>query len=544
MGITAVKAYAAASPNTLVKTLTKAFGRAWLHQLNDVGSGTISIHPTDAELVATPSVLHYGNIFRFELDGTERFAFILENRSIPPAPQDEETGRIWTLSGRGVLALLDDAIVYPEGTVVGSTARQRRFDWTAIVYDDSSWVAATQIQKQSAASGAPEPQWVTLPGNWPDGDAYWIWSREGVAGYPHMPIGTSYFRKTFTLDTAMDVAVFATCDNRFTFWLDGTQILEGDDWRTTYRFDLPLTAGTHQIAVTGTNDPLSNPQPTSTDPAGLLVAIIEVDENGNLTGTPLVRSDSSFLTLDYPSVVPGMSVGEIWRILIDEAQARGGLAGVTKGFLDATDARSVAWTAGEAIGGVFTVNVALDIGTSYLDVMRTFVEQWIDVEMTPDLELRLYNKNTLGTDRTGTVTLEVGTDFEELGPLNGQFHLTNSILARDTTGLLTEREDAGSLGTYKRRETYLELALAPTESRAQAMSSEVLIEFAQPTIQGNARVIASSGPYASWQPGDTITIPDPTNTAVATSILAISVEEDETGRAVFTIEVAQDDATP
>jgi hypothetical protein len=531
-----LKIYDGTAPATLLAEVTTANNRRWLHQLNDSGVGQFNLHANDAALTANPDLLAYGNIARFAEDATDRFAFLIEDRDIAPAGPGEEIDRDWAVSGRGVLALLEDAVVYPETALVANTSRQRRFDFTAIAYDDTTWVAATEIQRQDA--GTPFTRYNGYPGGWPDGAAYWIWSQAlsppGPTG-TH-PAGTSYFRKQFTLASASDIAIFASGDNGFRLWLDGEIILEGTEdlyvWQRTYRINLVLQAGTHQLVAEGTNKPKADGY---SGPGGVLVSVMEIDVTAAPTGVVFARTNNTWKALDYPADVPGMGLGTILRILVEEAQVRGALTGITLGFADLTDSKGAAWSQDP--------DIALDIGTSLLDVVETFVEQFIDIEMTPALELRAYNKGTLGDDLTGSVTLEIGTHFEDLRS-DGQGHLTNSVLARDNTGLLTVKEDAASLAARKRREVYVELATAPTEPRAQLISDEILVEFAAPSIQVTGKVVKDSGVYTTWGPGDMVTAPDSRGDPTATNIVSIAVEEDEAGNPIYSIEAMQTDAAP
>lgn len=520
------RVYQASSPSTLIAGLPHSRDRRWLHQLNETGSGELAVHVDDEIFATQPAILGYGNIVRFAIDGTDRFAFILEQRNVDPAPVGEKGARYKRVSGRGVLALLEDAVVYPEASYVGSYARQRAFDYTAIAYDDSAWTAPVQVQRQGARTGVAVTRWIGYPKNWYYfADTFWIWA----AGYPAplgQPVGTNYFRKQFTLASAADVIVAATCDNEFRLWLDGEALLEGDDWQQTYSDTRTLDSGTHQLAVEATNVALSSGAPS---PAGFLCAVRDAETN-----VAYVKSNSTWKCLGYPATVPGMSLGKILDLLLDEAQARNVLSGITWTFTNTLDSEGNTWADNP--------DIVFDIGTNYLDVIRTLVEQYVDVEMTPTLVLNIYNKGALGSNLTGSVDLRVGTHFEEATG-TGEDHLTNVVLARDTTGLLTQETDPSSLANRKRREIYLETALAPSEARAQAISEEVLDEFAQPSFQLSAKVIESSGPYTSWRPGDTILMPNPAGVAQAATVLSLAVEEDEAGHEIFNTEAVMLDAT-
>jgi hypothetical protein len=530
-----VEVFDGTDPTTSLVALSSSFQRGWFDQFNDVGSGTVSLHVTDEDLAANPSILRYGNIFRFSLEGAEVFASLLELRSLALAPPGEDAEAFWTFAGRGVLALLEDATVHTEFPIQGSKARQRAFDFTAIAYDDSTWIAANETHRQDDSAGG----YAGYPLEWPDPLAYWIWSRESLL--VDVPVGSSFFRKDFTLAADSVVAVFATADDDFRLWLDGDLVLENwlgthlPHWQETFRKDLNLSAGTHQIAVQAANS--AGPIP---NPASFIVSIMELDPGmaSALTGTVFARTDATWVCLDYPVTVPGMTVGEILRILVGEAQARGDLLeGITLDFTDTADSNAAAWAE--------QPDITLEIGRNLLDVMRLFVEQFVDVEMTPTLELKVYNKGTLGQDLAGSVSLVIGEHFELL-TATGHGHLTNAIVARDATGALTTREDATSLAERKRREAYIEIATAPTEPRAHSISDEIFVEFAKPWVEISAVVIQDSGVYADWATGDVISIPGlPDGTPADTTILSITVEEDEeTARPKFALIGTQDDASP
>lgn len=521
----AARVYLGTTPATLIAGLPHSRERQWLDQLNETGSGSLAVHVNDDVLTTNPAILQYGNIVRLSIDGTDRFAFIIEQRNVDPAPTGELGERYRRISGRGVLALLEDAIVYPEAGYVDSKARQRAFDYTAIAYDDSAWTAAKLITVTDF-SDRPDPSM------WGDPTARYIWSRDpdGVDG--SHPVGTSYFRKDFNLATGTDVQITAAIDNTMRVFLDGEEIISAEDEAdiplVTYSVFKRLGSGTHQLAISANNIPHADGTITL-NPAMLILSVMNVDGN-----SLIMHTDASWLALDYPTEVPGMSLGEIIRILLEEAQARGALTGITWTFTDTQDSASSAWAE--------EPDIIFDIGTSLLDVMRTLVEQYVDMEMTSALVFKVYNKGTLGTNLTGSVNLQVGVHFEEATGA-GEDHSTNVLLARDATGLLTQQTHAASVAARKRREVYLETATAPTEERAQAISVEVLDEFAQPSFQLSAKVIKTSGPYTTWGPGDTILMPNPAFTAQAATVLSIAVEEDEAGHEVFHTEAVMLDAT-
>lgn len=530
------KVYQGTSPSTLIATLSQRKEPNWFHQFNDTGSGSIMIHALDTDLAAHPTIVNYDNIVRVNIDGTDRFAFLIEKRSLDVAAKAELAGKWWTLEGRGVLALLEDAIVEPEGTIAGSTLRQRTFGFMSAAFDDSAWTAAVQLRRQDTIGGTPS-WYAHKPAGWPDPSAYWIWSRAYNFGtLPYMPAGTCYFRTTFTLAAETFCAIFATCDDDCAVWLDDELIIGGStgtvNWQEPTRYDRTLAAGMHTIAVQATNADRG----ATANPAGFICSVMELDDTSTLTGTVIKRTNNTWKALDYPASVPGMTIGQILGILIDEAQTRGALTGITLGFSDTTDSNSAAWSV--------TPDLALDIGTNYLDVIRTLVEQFIDVEMSPTLVLDCYAKGTLGSNLTATVSLIVGTDLEQLGARGeedgGLTHVANALLLRDQNGILVEREDTTSQASHKRKEAYIELATAPSPEAAEAAGDAILDTNAYPSVQLSGVTVRKA--YTSFNPGDFITVVNMQGVNTDTQVLAFSISEDDAGNPIYAFTASQLDS--
>jgi hypothetical protein len=522
--------YSGSSPGALITALTESKDRTWHHQLNDTGSGAVKIHILDTDLAAHPTLKNYGNIIRCQLDGIDRFAFIIESRDLPPAPVDEHAGQWWTLSGRGVLGILANAIVYPEVPITWTSPRDRTFGYMALAYDDSAWTAAVQLQQQGDLSGYI-PNYHGIPSGWPDPSAWWISSQATTGSDPNIvnPVGTSYFRKSFTMATGGSYAIFATVDNQFRMWLDDELLIDNLSqghlgYINLQRVDKPLAAGNHTIAIEAVNTAF----PTGNNPMGVLVSIIQLDHSGKLTSTVLLHTDNTWLADDYPATPPGMSPGTIMRLLVQEAQARGALTGVTLSFTDSLDSNGHAWTE--------IPDIAFPLGMPLLEIARTLVEGFVDVSMTPTLVLNLYKKYQLGSDLSGSVTLAVGTDFEELS-VNGNTHLCNVVLARDQFGELIEQTDAASLASQIRKETYIEYSTAPSASAARTLALKLFKDVSLPTGQVRAKVVQSSGPYTTWNPGDSITVPGLTGN-VEMTVMAITVSEDDAGHPIIEVEGA------
>ncbi|MGA0871683.1 MAG: family 16 glycoside hydrolase [Phycisphaerales bacterium] len=111
-------------------------------------------------------------------------------------------------------------------------------------------------------------------------DVAWIWGRN-----PATDGDRFFFRTSFSLDEPATLAnLVATCDNRYTLWLDGQQLLSGKAWdRPQLKADsIALAPGRHEILVRAENEG---------GPAGLLVRGTLRFEDGR---EQLLRTDETW----------------------------------------------------------------------------------------------------------------------------------------------------------------------------------------------------------------------------------------------------------
>ncbi|PHN06643.1 DUF1549 domain-containing protein [Flavilitoribacter nigricans] len=106
-----------------------------------------------------------------------------------------------------------------------------------------------------------------------DSDADWIWHEEIELDRRVLPKpGKRYFRKNFSMDRGQPLQraeLLITADHAFTFYLNGTQITTGEDWRVVQRLEIPADRfeTENTIAVIGENDGVIP------NPAGLLMSL-------------------------------------------------------------------------------------------------------------------------------------------------------------------------------------------------------------------------------------------------------------------------------
>jgi putative heme-binding domain-containing protein len=98
----------------------------------------------------------------------------------------------------------------------------------------------------------------------------WVWFDEGDP-LSDAPAATRYFRRTFTVarpeaKSVKSATLEITADNRYTVWVNGAQVGEGDDWGRMGRYNVlkHLVNGKNVIAVRAVNEG---------GPAGLVVRL-------------------------------------------------------------------------------------------------------------------------------------------------------------------------------------------------------------------------------------------------------------------------------
>ena len=137
----------------------------------------------------------------------------------------------------------------------------------------------------------------------------------------------------------------------------------------------------------------------------------------------------------------------VLRTLILEAQARGGLVGVTVDWEDDQD----------SLGNVFSENICLSfhVGTPLLEVATKFTEGlgYFDIEMTPELVLKIYK--TRGLDLHETVVYRPGQAIVSHENQIDVKSVVNEVLVEGGDKLLAVAAHSASQAAYGRREGYL-----------------------------------------------------------------------------------------
>jgi hypothetical protein len=396
-----------------VADIPDALSRQWLDQLNEPGTGTLQLTNTDPIL----GDLGINQIVRFILYGEVVFAFIIEQIERVLVDPGEESSQLTTLSGRGISAFLEWALVYPARGVERLPIEQDRvFNWTAPsgTYDDSTWTFASAFVTVDNAKFTGGAEWVLQPTGegFPDlTGAFFIWAPGATLDIA--PPGDIYLRKDFVAGDDGRYVMYLLIDNYGEVYLDGallTAVNPADGFQNVTFVPIDLSAGTHTIAIHAVNAP--DDGPPGGNPGGVAMALFNADQANNPIAVVAV-TDSSWKGVYYPPFPPGMTPGAAIIVCVNEAQARGALGWLTVDFSGVVDSNGQPWP---EVG-----DIATKTGTDLLTFLRELSGTYIDFWVSPgDLVLHAYVKDTRGAP--AAVSLHPPTDIEDPGTGNLRSH--------------------------------------------------------------------------------------------------------------------------
>jgi len=408
---------------TYLGELNEAYSRSFQDELSGLGRGSVSVLSTSANASLNPGVIRWKVATPEQLaatGGVYAFASRVEQKQWRYG-SDEESGRGFTMSGRGLVSAWEDAIVFPYGGInARPSSDSRAFGWFSPELPTTGWkpavVAISGLAPNSrTVPPLPDPWFPPLGWTSDLSGSDWVWSRATTFGTLD---GASLFRSTFSLASADRVAIFYTAQSRCRVWIDGVLVTPGwtsepneESFIYAHRATPYLSAGTHYVAIEAESKPWTPVLPGVT--RGILQCAIYSGGGAGATynsGSRLLGTSSSWVCLDYPTVYPAPTPGLILRTLLEEAQARGALTGWSLSCTDTADSAGQAWDVDQA--HVFR------IGQTYADVLRQMADTSIDYRAQPaGLRLDVFRKDTVITREAAIFTIGINlTELEEDQP--------------------------------------------------------------------------------------------------------------------------------
>ena len=312
---------------TLLGTLSEPHSIRWTVRMGTVGTLTFRVDQASTSDVA---LLEPRRVVRAVEGATVWAAFYIDEIAEGLAdPSEVPTVTVTCVSLEGWLGTSDSggAVVYPYGGLTGSQSDPRRFGPEAPEFDDDAW-------PEAFSNG-----FVTAP-SWPDDRTERFLFQTNTLLRRRLPAGVEP-------STSGRMFLWANAMIAVRVWLDGDLVLSKDaGQRGVFTVDIDYDGDEHIILIEG--------QGAAGEPGNIAWAWGETDEDEQLVrtmfqtfteavfgqpgaGGTIWRQLSNFDT--YPGMTPGYILGT----LVDEAQARGALDGLTVGFDAEDDSDSLPW---------------------------------------------------------------------------------------------------------------------------------------------------------------------------------------------------------
>lgn len=540
-----------ATPAVKLSSLTTQQGVRFQDVFNDSGSGALQLQLDDPDV----ALVKPGTEVRCFMFGEVVYTWsILAKPRIALHSEGEEAAQRVDVAGRGRSSRLQNAKVYPpKGPVNPVNAQHRLYSFASIDFPNfAGWSPAIEIwaanrvnpnrasfieyttEQLFSEEAVVETAMVPAPIGWPVDEAYWIWSQDD-----QFEVGTSYFRKTFTLTSETSVGFFVTGDNYYTLYLDGTpivgELVNSACWQEYKRVDMLLPAGTYVLAAICIN--LIWPS-EFINPGGFLMAAVRLDNEAKpvpaAEGGNLVISDGSWVSLAYPGNEPGWTPGQILIDAMSEAQARGVVTGFSFDFTAVNDSLGNPWPN--------VPGFAVTIGASIMDILGGLVDQgWVDWRVTAGGQvLQMFNQRAIATNSgvTYQTTGDPATQNLRAQDFVPQVDVVNKYLVKWTYGYF-EIGDAASQALWGVYEGFMTVD-APTYDNALQQANVMLAENANPlhAIVCEVDPLGNDDtPYWAYGPGENVQVIDADGNLAWKQVQSITVNQNELGRPEIALEL-------
>ena len=192
--------------------------------------------------------------------------------------------------------------------------------------------------------------------------------------------------------------------------------------------------------------------------------------------------------------------GAILKTVIDAAQTRGALSGLTYTFTNTNDSNSVAWSGSTT--GEFAAR------TTILSILRSLSDLGMVEVETNGRQLKATNADGIGTDKTtgnSPVVLRYGFNVGEAPEQLSADQLASVALVEGDNDLILERSNATALSTYGRLESAFTASGVADTAVVQSLSDSFLEALADPDRQLTVGLSLQEGspqPFADFKPGD------------------------------------------
>ena len=524
-GSLTVEVYGVDDPSQRLNYIPRFEEASFLEELKRPGGGAVTLRSDDFKFLETPALLQRRNIVKCRYGNSIISAFIVQSQEEVYVDSTEGKASAVTYAGESLKSWFRDAEVYAEGGFKSDSAINRSFSFASIGgpwYVPSQWSPAVRVINREASNGNGYWTYGT-PEGWTveASNAWWVWT---TAPSLNADVGSSYWRLPINVPTSVGTVRYKinlTVDDEYDLYVDGQFLGSGEDWNNMSEYEFVLSPGNHVIAMEVRNNQGAG---------GVLLALFRSTTAGdNGTYTVIYKSGDPglvFYNQRYNDggiidpkkwALPGWTVGQILRILLEEAQARGVRfpSYLKPTFTDAKDSNGVPW--------LLPISWEWQLGTSYYEVLESLEEVQCEVWINPDnYELNVYvNKGRDLQQGNDAVQVRAARNIAQ-ATRESKLTIKNAVLI-NAKGLWVEQTHAESIKKYGRIEGYLQTELSANTSRQVA--SAVLSLLTDSSRSLSIQIIPSefAVPFLDFSIGDWISVTDPLGSMEKDRVVTLAI---------------------
>ncbi len=508
-----------AANTTQVAALSGAYDIQWQDVRNQIGNFSFKLALADTDFAS----LTFGLTFRGLVNGTAKWAGVLEQFKPVPVDAGMEDIEAVEVSGRGLLQQLAECAVLQAPTAVaapppGAVAElsppidEREFEWYGLDFDDSdgasayNWVASTEL----ATMGETSSVFPGLPAGMPALGAKWIWRGAGTSEY-------RLFRQWVSVSVGPLCLDFASEDAGV--YINGRRFGTNSAYQEKQRVEFECTVAGYILLAFEAR-----------------IGVVAGGGQGlvwNLTvgpeGATVATSGSACYVYSEPSSTPNMTAGGTMLAMKADHAA---LTGWTFDFTATAASDSASLTA--------TSGIPLRIGDdSVFDALLQYSDVYIDFDIAATGKtLRIWNKGD--HDVTSSLALVAGkstagiADPTTVNLLQLEWDIKqasfDALLVRWSGGRFTWPATLPAVPRWRSLGLPNIASAALAETFATAFLATLGVNTYSPTFDF-LPTSSAQYPYTIFDKFSTLNVPLPAdlNTTAAQLVQAITIQQDEDG---------------
>ena len=480
---------------TLQGTLASAYGVRHADRLGTVGALSFGV---DLESTVDVALLSERRVVRLYADDValEPFAagFVDDQPTelLEPGELPKSTIQCPSLDAWLGTSDLGGAVVYPFGGLLGRQQDPRRFGPEALEFDDTAWTSPT-------TDGA-------TPSSFAGGEPSWFVSTNRSLFRLVIPASSGSFpgRMLLRASRRLNVEVY----------LDADRVLSKSEGQTgVTQFDVDYDDTQDRVVLIDV---------AGSGKVGWAWGEVVEDEDDTSGALDTIRfvSDDDFKQLDDYSTYPGMTPGYIAKTLVDEAKARGALAGLSVDFDEDEDSDGVPWSG--------TVAHSFSVGSKLGWVLEQITQFGYDWRVSPDGVLQMFE--LLGDDRSGSVDLDVLEEHRAAGE-----GIKATALLWLSAGSMSETDVSSAVGRIEEAATF---GTSASAVKLESVASKLLDELSIPRDTSTLALSQDSPqPYTDFWLGDVVAYTDRDGASTGRVTEIVGTQDDADGTVSWSVTV-------